>query len=114
MALALALGKRPELLLLDEPLASLDLLARRQFLQELMEAGAAEGLTVILSSHLIGDLERVCDHLVILNQGRVQVDGAIGTGLAEPTSSSHENDGSCSGRCQQSIVFSNSLLVVLA
>lgn len=45
MALALALGKRPELLLLDEPLASLDPLARRQFLQELMEAAAAEGLT---------------------------------------------------------------------
>jgi ABC-2 type transport system ATP-binding protein len=77
VALALALGKRPELLLLDEPLATLDPLARRQFLQELMEAAAADGLTVILSSHLIGDLERVCDHLVILNQGRVQVDGAI-------------------------------------
>src|SRR5262245_41772091 len=52
VALALALGKRPELLLLDEPLASLDPLARREFLQVLMEGVAEHGLTVVLSSHL--------------------------------------------------------------
>jgi ABC-2 type transport system ATP-binding protein len=77
VALALALSKRPELLLLDEPVANLDPLARRQFLSELMAAVAAEGLTVILSSHLIADLERVADHLVILSGGRLQVAGDL-------------------------------------
>jgi ABC-2 type transport system ATP-binding protein len=77
VALALALAKRPELLLLDEPLASLDPLARRQFLQELMEATVVDGLTVLLSSHLIGDLERTCDYLVVLGEGRVRLAGAI-------------------------------------
>jgi len=77
VALALALGKRPELLLLDEPLASLDPLARREFLGALME-GVAEGeVTVVLSSHLITDLERVCDHLLILSNGRLQLAGDI-------------------------------------
>jgi ABC-2 type transport system ATP-binding protein len=77
VALALALSKRPELLLLDEPVANLDPLARRQFLSELMAAVAAEGLTVILSSHLVADLERVADHLVILAAGRLQVAGDL-------------------------------------
>jgi ABC-2 type transport system ATP-binding protein len=77
VALALALGKRPELLLLDEPVANLDPLARRQFLAELMESVAAEGLTVVLSSHLIADLERLADHLVILAGGRLQVAGDL-------------------------------------
>ena len=67
MALVLALAKQPELLLLDEPLASLDPLARREFLQSLMEAVADGGLTVLLSSHILADLERVCDYLVILS-----------------------------------------------
>lgn len=71
VALTLALAKRPELLLLDEPAASLDPLARREFLQALMEAVAEEGLTVVLSSHILADLERVCDHLVILSQAHV-------------------------------------------
>jgi ABC-2 type transport system ATP-binding protein len=83
VALTLALGKRPELILLDEPLASLDPLARRQFLQELMEVTAAEGVTVMLSSHLVADLERVCDHLVLLNGGRVQLAGGIDQLLAD-------------------------------
>ena len=61
VALALALAKRPELHLLDEPVASLDPLARREFLQALMDSVAETGLTVVLSSHLIADLERVCD-----------------------------------------------------
>lgn len=82
LALTLAIGKRPELLLLDEPVASLDPLARRSFLQDLMEL-AADGLTIVLSSHLISDLERVCDHLVLLAHGHVRLDGAVDDILAE-------------------------------
>jgi ABC-2 type transport system ATP-binding protein len=77
VALTLALAKRPDLLLLDEPVASLDPLARREFLQALTEAAATEGLTVLLSSHIIGDLERVCDYLIILSASRVQLAGDI-------------------------------------
>jgi ABC-2 type transport system ATP-binding protein len=77
VALTLALAKRPELLLLDEPVASLDPLARREFLQSVMEVVAETGMAVILSSHIIADLERVCDHLVILSHGRVQLFGPI-------------------------------------
>jgi ABC-2 type transport system ATP-binding protein len=77
VALTLALAKRPELLVLDEPVASLDPLARREFLQSLMEAVAEGGLTVILSSHILADLERVCDHIVILANGRTQLAGSI-------------------------------------
>ena len=79
VALALALAKRPEILLLDEPLASLDPLARREFMQALMEAVATDGTTVVLSSHLVTDLERVCDHLMILRDGRIQLAGEIET-----------------------------------
>jgi ABC-2 type transport system ATP-binding protein len=82
VALALTLGKRPEMLLLDEPLSNLDPLARREFLQVLMDAVAEDGLTVILSSHIISELERTCDYLVILAQGRVQVAGEIESLLA--------------------------------
>ncbi|HEV2237720.1 MAG TPA: ABC transporter ATP-binding protein [Ktedonobacterales bacterium] len=77
VALVLALAKRPELLLLDEPLASLDPLARREFLRTLMDAVAESGMTVLLSSHIIGDLERVCDHLIILAASHVQLMGDI-------------------------------------
>jgi ABC-2 type transport system ATP-binding protein len=77
VALTLALAKRPELLLLDEPVASLDPLARREFLQSVVEAVAERDLTVILSSHILADLERVCDHLVILATGRTQLAGSI-------------------------------------
>src|SRR5439155_6913250 len=73
VALSLALAKQPELLLLDEPVASLDPLARRDFLQSLLEAVAEGGLTVLLSSHILADLERVCDHLVVLSHSRVQL-----------------------------------------
>jgi ABC-2 type transport system ATP-binding protein len=82
VALTLALAKRPELLLLDEPVAALDPLARREFLQSVMEAVAETDLTVVLSSHLIADLERVCDHLVILAGGRTQLAGPIDEILA--------------------------------
>jgi ABC-2 type transport system ATP-binding protein len=79
LALTLGVAKRPELLLLDEPVASLDPLARREFLQDLMEAVAEHELTVVLSSHLVSDLERVCDHLIVLVASRVQLAGDIET-----------------------------------
>jgi ABC-2 type transport system ATP-binding protein len=82
VALTLALAKRPELLLLDEPVASLDPLARREFLQSVMEAVAETGMTVVLSSHLVADLERVCDRLVILTGGRTRLAGPIDEILA--------------------------------
>ncbi len=77
VALVLALAKRPDLLLLDEPLASLDPLARREFLRTLMDAAVETGMTVLLSSHNIGDLERVCDYLIILSAAHVQLAGDI-------------------------------------
>jgi ABC-2 type transport system ATP-binding protein len=83
VALGLALAKRPELLLLDEPVASLDPLARREFLQALMGAVAEEETTVLLSSHLLADLERVCDYLIILRSARVQVLGEVEALLGE-------------------------------
>ena len=82
VALCLALAKRPRLLLLDEPLASLDPLARREFLSVLMDSVAEEHMTVVLSSHLIADLERVCDHLMVLRSGQVQTLGATDELLA--------------------------------
>jgi ABC-type multidrug transport system ATPase subunit len=77
VALALALAKRPRLLLLDEPVASLDPLARREFLQSLMGSVADDGTTVLLSSHLLADLERVCDYLIVLHAAQVQLVGAV-------------------------------------
>jgi ABC-2 type transport system ATP-binding protein len=77
VSLALALAKRPRLLLLDEPLAALDPLARREFMRVLMEVAAERTVTIVLSSHVVSDLERCCDHLVTLHRGRVQVAGAI-------------------------------------
>jgi ABC-2 type transport system ATP-binding protein len=75
LALTLALAKRPELLILDEPVASLDPLARREFLQVLMAAAVEHGLSVLLSSHLVADLERVCDYLIVLTGAHVQLAG---------------------------------------
>ncbi len=77
LALTLTIAKRPELLLLDEPVASLDPRARREFLQSLMEVVAAEGVSVVLSSHLVADLERVCDYLIVLVRSRVHLAGEI-------------------------------------
>lgn len=82
LALTLAVAKRPELLILDEPVASLDPLARREFLQTLMEVVAADGVTVMLSSHLVADLERVCDYLVVLVASHLQVAGEVSALLA--------------------------------
>ena len=82
LALVLALAKRPEILLLDEPVSSLDPLARREFLQALMEVVAEHGVSVVLSSHLIADLERVCDYLVVLVASHVQLAGDVSELLA--------------------------------
>ena len=82
LALTLAIAKRPELLVLDEPVASLDPLARREFLQSLMEVVAEHGVSVVLSSHLVADLERVCDYLVVLAASHVQLCGDVSEILA--------------------------------
>jgi ABC-2 type transport system ATP-binding protein len=82
LALTLATAKRPELLILDEPVASLDPLARREFLQSLMEVVAGHEVSVVLSSHLVADLERVCDYLVVLVASHVQLSGEVSDLLA--------------------------------
>jgi ABC-2 type transport system ATP-binding protein len=79
LALTLGIAKRPELLILDEPVAALDPLARREFLQALMEATAEQELSVVLSSHLVSDLERACDYLIVLVDSSVQVTGEVET-----------------------------------
>jgi ABC-2 type transport system ATP-binding protein len=75
LALTLALAKRPEVLILDEPVASLDPLARRDFLNDLAEATAEHQLSVVLSSHLVADLEQVCDFLIVLAAAHVRLAG---------------------------------------
>jgi ABC-2 type transport system ATP-binding protein len=77
LALTLAIAKMPELLVLDEPIASLDPLARREFLQGLMEVVVEHGTSVVLSSHLMSDLELVCDYVVVLASSRVQIAGDV-------------------------------------
>ncbi|OLF15964.1 ABC transporter ATP-binding protein [Actinophytocola xanthii] len=83
VALSVALAKRPDLLVLDEPLANLDPLARHDVMRGLMTAVAESGMTVVLSSHVVSDLEDTCDWLVLLNRGRIQVAGDIEDLLAE-------------------------------
>ena len=75
LALTLGIAKQPELLILDEPVAALDPLARREFMQSLMESVAEQEMSVILSSHLVSDVERTCDYLIVLVDSRVQVAG---------------------------------------
>jgi ABC-2 type transport system ATP-binding protein len=82
LALTMAIAKRPELLILDEPVASLDPLARREFLQELMATVAGQQVSVVLSSHLVTDLERVCDYLIVLVGSRVRLAGEVDDLLA--------------------------------
>ncbi len=77
LALALALGKRPRILLLDEPFAGLDPLAGREFLKLLMDGVAATSATVVIASHVIADIERVCDHIVLLAGGAVRLAGNV-------------------------------------
>jgi ABC-2 type transport system ATP-binding protein len=82
LALTLGIAKRPQLLILDEPVAALDPLARREFLQGLMDATAEQALSVVLSSHLVSDLERACDYLIVLVDSRVRVAGGVADLLA--------------------------------
>jgi ABC-type multidrug transport system, ATPase component len=83
VSLALALGTRADILLLDEPLASLDPLARREFLHIVRETVRSEGSTVLLSSHVITDVEQACDHLVVLGGGRKLLDSSITEAIAK-------------------------------
>ena len=73
VALAVALARHPRLLILDEPVAELDPLARHDFMSTLMEAVAADGVSVVFSSHVLSELERVCDYLILLSHGSVQI-----------------------------------------
>lgn len=81
--LALALGTGARVLLLDEPLASLDPLARREFLHVLVDAVRSDGVTALLSSHVITDIERACDRLVVLGVGQKLYDGSVVEALSE-------------------------------
>jgi ABC-2 type transport system ATP-binding protein len=83
VALAVALGRRPRVLLLDEPLADLDPLARQEVMGALMAEVAEAGTTVVLSSHVIADLDGICDHLLLLDDGRVRLAGDVEDLLAE-------------------------------
>jgi len=83
VALTIALARRPDLLVLDEPLANLDPLARHDVMRSIMGEVAEHGLSVLLSSHVISDLEDTCDWLVVLGGGRLQVSGDIEELLAE-------------------------------
>ncbi|WP_371688628.1 ABC transporter ATP-binding protein [Micromonospora sp. KC207] len=83
VALALAMAKRPRLLLLDEPVASIDPLARREFLDALIGIVAETGTTVLLSSHILADLERTCDYLIVLDASQVRLSGSVDALLAE-------------------------------
>lgn len=82
LALALVLGKRPRLVLLDEPFASLDPLAGRELLKLLMDSVAQTGATVVVASHVVADIERVCDHIVLLCDGSVRLEGNVEALLA--------------------------------
>ena len=83
VGLALALAVRAPVLLLDEPLASLDPLARREFLHVLVEAVHADGATALLSSHVITDIEQACDRLLVLGGGTTLLDLSIAGAIAE-------------------------------
>ena len=82
MSLAIALGTRAPLLLLDEPLANLDPLARREFLQVVGGVAAAGDIGVVLASHVISDVEPVADRLLVLGAGRVLLNEPVAAGLA--------------------------------
>jgi ABC-2 type transport system ATP-binding protein len=82
LALTLAIAKRPDLLILDEPVASLDPLARREFLDAVAQLAAGQEMTIVLSSHLMADVERVCDYLILLVASRVRLTGQVGALLA--------------------------------
>jgi ABC-2 type transport system ATP-binding protein len=77
LALTVAIARHPDLLVLDEPLASLDPLARHDFMASLMSTVAEDGMSVVFSSHVVSELERVADYLVVLSSGRIQVSGDV-------------------------------------
>jgi ABC-2 type transport system ATP-binding protein len=83
VALTVALARRPRLLILDEPLSALDPLARQDFLATVMTAMADDGVSVLLSSHALAELERVADHLIVLGGGQLRIAGEVGALLAE-------------------------------
>jgi ABC-2 type transport system ATP-binding protein len=82
LALTLALARRPRLLVLDEPVAALDPVARHDFMATVLTAASADGVSVLLSSHVLAELERVADYLILLSRGRVQVAGEVDDLLA--------------------------------
>ena len=77
VAILLGIGHRPDLLVLDEPVASLDPAARRRFLRTLMDANASTGQTILLSSHIASDIERVCSRIAVLHDGRIICTAAL-------------------------------------
>ncbi|MET7667800.1 ABC transporter ATP-binding protein [Micromonospora luteifusca] len=85
VAAALALGKRPDLLILDEPMADLDPLVRQELTQTLAEDVAANGTTVLMSSHLLSEVEDVCDYLVVIAEGRLRLAGEVDELIAAHT-----------------------------
>ncbi|MFJ5291222.1 ABC transporter ATP-binding protein [Streptomyces sp. NPDC088348] len=85
VALALALGKRPELMLLDEPMADLDPLARHELMGALMSEAAQHGTTIVMSSHILAELDGVCDYLLLVDGGRVRLGGETEDLLAAHT-----------------------------
>ncbi len=82
LALSLALARHPRLLVLDEPVAMLDPIARHDFMATVLTAAADDGISVVLSSHVLAELERVADHLIVLSRGRVQLAAAVDDLLA--------------------------------
>ncbi|MFE6666881.1 ABC transporter ATP-binding protein [Streptomyces sp. NPDC057697] len=113
LALALALGKRPELLLLDEPMADLDPLARQELMGALMAETAEHATTLVMSSHLLTELEGVCDYLLLVDGGRVRLGGetddllaahALLTGPVRDTAPHTAVESRTTGRMQTTLV----------
>jgi ABC-2 type transport system ATP-binding protein len=90
LALTLALGRRPRLLVLDEPVAALDPVARHDFMATVLAAASADGVSVLLSSHVLTELERVAGYLVLLSRGQVRLAGEVGDLLAAHSQTSLE------------------------
>jgi len=83
ISLTMALAKRAPLLVLDEPVSSLDPVARLEFMRDVMATAADTGLTVLIASHVVSELERFCDWLVVLTGGRMQIAGPVDDLIAE-------------------------------
>jgi ABC-2 type transport system ATP-binding protein len=83
VSLTMALAKRAPLLVLDEPVSSLDPIARLEFMRDVMAAAADTGLTVLIASHVVSELERFCDWLIVLTRGRLQIAGPADDLIAE-------------------------------